>query len=128
VSFAATATVLVQNPCVSLRKVPDVTIQAAGGTVTYTLWVVNCSPIMSAFNITVTDKLPDNVAYDQPRGSWNGGSGGTWASSESATGAVGTFVPGTPPPGQLTPYYLRYVIDLLGPAKSAMIAYSVVIL
>ena len=61
VSYNATATVLVQNPCVTLIKTPDVTVQAAGGSVTYNLWVVNCSPNTSAFNITVTDKLPDNI-------------------------------------------------------------------
>jgi uncharacterized repeat protein (TIGR01451 family) len=128
VSYTATATVLVQNPCVSLLKVPDVTVQAAGGTVTYTLWVVNCSPIMSAFNITVTDKLPDNVSYDAARGNWNGGSGGTWTSSDSPSGLAGSYVAVPPTAGQTTPLYLRFVLDLLGASKSAMIRYSVVIL
>jgi len=128
VSYNASAYVMVQNPCVAIRKDPNVTTQSAGGTVTYTLWVVNCSPVTSAFNITITDKLPDNVTYDQPRGNWNGGSGGTWTSWESATGATNAWVQATPPSGQATPYYLRFLLDQLGPAKSAMIAYSVVVL
>jgi hypothetical protein len=90
--------------------------------------VVNCSPIMSAFNVSVTDKLPDNVAYDQPGFSWNGNSGGTWYTSKSATGAAGSYATGTPTNGQTTPYFQRFVLDQLGPAKSAYIKYSVVIL
>jgi uncharacterized repeat protein (TIGR01451 family) len=128
VSYGASAYVIVANPCVAIMKVPDVTTQSAGSKVTYTLWIANCSPTSSAFNITITDKLPDNVSYDAARGSWNGGSGGTWTSSESVNGSVGSYVTGTPTAGQTTPYYLRYVLDLLGPAKSAMLAYSVVIL
>jgi uncharacterized repeat protein (TIGR01451 family) len=128
VTYGATANVLVANPCVAIQKVPDVTVQSAVSKVTYTLWVANCSPTTSAFGITVTDKLPDNVSYDAPRGSWNGGSGGTWVSSDSPSGAVGSYVGGTPPAGQTTPMFLRFVLDQLGAGKSAMIAYSVVVL
>lgn len=128
VSYNATATVIIQNPCVTLIKTPDVTIQAAGGKVTYTLWVVNCSPVTSAFNITVTDKLPDNVAYDGPQGQWNGLGGGIWQRTSSSTGGSGTYGTGLPPAGQVTPYYLRFAIGALGPLQSAFIAYSVAIL
>ena len=126
VTFGATATVIVLSPCVALQKVADTTVQAAGGTVTYTLWVVNCSAAMSAFNILVTDKLPDNMAYDAPRGTF--GNGGAWSSFESATGGPTTYVAGTPPAGQVTPYYLRFLLDILGPSKSAYVKYSAVIL
>lgn len=126
VSYCATATVIIQNPCVSLIKTPDVTIQAAGGTVTYTLWVVNCSPVTSAFNVTVTDKLPDNTTFDAARGNWGGLSGGTWYPSSSSNG---TAWPGTyPNAGQGTTYYLRFIMDTLGPSKSAFIKFSVAIL
>ena len=126
VSYCATATVIVQNPCVTLIKTPDLTIQAAGGTVTYTIWVVNCSPVGSAFNITVTDKLPDNVAWDAPRGSWAGLSGGTWFPSNASNGT--TWVNGSPLAGQTTPYYLRFVLTQLGPSKSAFQTFSVTVL
>jgi len=129
VSYTATATVLIQNPCVSLLKVPDITIQAAGGTVTYTLWVVNCSLTVSAFNITVTDKIPDNVAFGSGAlGSWNGGSGGTWSTWTSATGVPTAYANVPPAAGQTTPFYMRYLLDQLGPNRSAFINYSVVIL
>jgi len=126
VSYNATATVIIQNPCVSLVKTPDVTIQAAGGTVTYTLWVVNCSPVTSAFNITMTDKLPDNVAYDAPRGFWNGLGGGLWVSSSSSNGT--TWPASNPNAGQTATYYLRFVMPTLGPLQSAYMQYSVKIL
>lgn len=126
VSYCATATVIIQNPCVSLVKTPDVTIQAAGGTVTYTLWVVNCSPASSAFNITVTDKLPDNVKYDAPRAQWNGLGGGLWANSSSSNGTA--WAASNPLAGQGTTYYLRFVMPTLGPLQSAFVQYSVTIL
>jgi uncharacterized repeat protein (TIGR01451 family) len=128
VSYGASANVLVANPCVAIQKVPDVTVQSSGSKVTYTLWVANCSPTTSAFNITVTDKLPDNVSYDAARGNWNGGSGGTWTSSDSPTGAAGSYVTTPPTAGQTTPLFLRFVLDQLGAGKSALIAYSVVVL
>jgi uncharacterized repeat protein (TIGR01451 family) len=128
VSYNASAYVMVQNPCIGIRKDPNVTTQSAGGTVTYTLWVVNCSPVTSAFNITVTDKLPDNVTFDSQRGNWNGGSGGTWVPSTSPNGSAPWANGAYPPVGQTTPFYMRFVLDQLGPTKSAMIAYSVVVL
>jgi len=128
VSYCATATVIIQNPCVTLIKTPDVTVQAAGGTVTYTLWVVNCSPVTSAFNITVTDKLPDNVKYDASQAQWNGNGGGIWQKSTSPSGANGSWTAAVPVAGQTTPFYLRYVMPTLGPLQSAFISYSVAIL
>jgi len=128
VSYGASAYVLIANPCVSLLKVPNVTVQSAGGTVTYTLWVVNCSPTTSAFNVTVTDKLPDNVAYDAARGNWNGGSWGTLSTWTSATGVPTAYANVPPAAGQVTPFYMRYLLDQLGPNRSAFLSYSVVIL
>jgi uncharacterized repeat protein (TIGR01451 family) len=118
--------VLVQNPCISLQKVSNPTAVAAGGTMTYTLWVVNCSATASAFNINVVDRMPENVAMDAFRGGWPGISAGTWSQFSGSNGT--TWAAGVPLAGQTTPYFLRFALDLLGPNRSAMQTYSVTVL
>lgn len=127
VSYCATRPIQVQNPCVSLQKTSNPTAVAAGGTMTYTLWVVNCSPWASAFNVAIGDRLPENVGYDANRGNWPGLSAGTWTKYRGSDGANWQAAQ-DPPAGQATPYYLRFVLDMLGPNRSAMQAYSVTVL
>jgi uncharacterized repeat protein (TIGR01451 family) len=129
VSYAATATVLVANPCINLRKDVTPSVQAAGGSLTFRLWVVNCSPYASAFNVSVIDKLPDNVGFNTDMaatGSWSPSGLGVWSQYESTNGTA--WAAGFPPVGQVTPYYLRYILSLLGPSKSAYVQYGVNIL
>ena len=126
VSYCATRPVQVQNPCISLLKTTTPTAVAAGGTMTYTLWVVNCSATASAFNVNVTDRMPENVAMDLFRGGWPGISAGTWSQSSGSNGT--TWAGGVPAAGQTTPYFLRFSLDLLGPNRSAMQTYSVTVL
>lgn len=124
VSFALTATVVVNNPCIAGQKLTNPTAQSAGGLLTYTIWVVNCSCMSSAFNATVTDRLPDMVAMSNPSPtSWNGNSGGVWYNSNSANSA--TWAAGAPAVGQTTACYLRFVLDQLGPCRSAYVAFTV---
>jgi len=128
VSYASTATVLIANPCINLQKTVTPSIQAAGGTLTFRLWVINCSPYASAFNVSVIDKIPDNVAFTTPMasaGSWTNGPG-AWAGYGSLLGTA--WAAGEPLAGQVTPYYLRYILSLLGPNKSAYVQYGVNIL
>jgi len=127
VSYCATRPIQLQNPCISLQKVSTPTAVAAGGTMTYTLWVVNCSPFASAFNVLIADRLPENVGYDAWRGSWPGVSAGTWVRSRGPDG-VNWQAGSDPPVGQATPYYLRFALDMLGPNRSAMQMYSVTVL
>ena len=127
VSYCATIVITLINPCIALQKLANPTVQSSGGTVTYTIWVVNCSCTNSAFNITVTDRLPDNVSYDAWRGQWNGGSGGTWTASYSPNNAS-PWTAGNPSAGQTSPFYLRFALNLLGPCASAMETYSVTVL
>jgi len=127
VSYSVTALAWVANPCLGLQKVGLPVMQSSGNTVTYTIWVVNCSCTSSAFNVTVTDRLPDNVAYDAWRGAWNGGSGGTWTASYSPNNAS-PWTAGNPSAGQTSPFYLRFALNLLGPCASAMETYSVTVL
>ena len=129
VSYASTATVLIANPCINLRKDVSPSVQAAGGTLTFRLWVVNCSPYASAFNVSIIDKIPDNVGYNTDivaTGSWSPSGLGVWSQYESTNGTA--WAAGPPPVGQVTPYYLRFILSLLGPGKSAYVQYGVNIL
>jgi len=129
VSYASTATVLVANPCITLRKDVSPSVQAAVGTLTFRLWVVNCSPYASAFNVSIIDKLPDNVGFNTDivaTGSWSPSGLGVWSQYESLNGTA--WAAGAPPVGQVTPYYLRFILSLLGPGKSAYVQYGVNIL
>jgi uncharacterized repeat protein (TIGR01451 family) len=123
VSYCVTARIQIANPCLALQKIANPTTQASGGTVTYTVWVVNCSCDNSAFNINVTDRLPDMVAMDAARGTWNGESGGNWTAASGSNNT--TWAANVPLAGQVAPYFLRYVLDQLGPCKSAFVAFSV---
>ncbi len=123
-SYKATTTVIVSCPLVALQKWATPTSQAAGGTVTFTICVVNNSLAASAWNVILTDQLPDNMAYV------TGIAGDTWTTGGtligtapnyawSTTSAAGVFFNGQPPSGQTNPYFLRWVINPLGPGRSA---------
>jgi len=109
-----------------LTKVANPTTQAAGGTVTFSLWVVNCSADASAFNVSVTDRLPDNAGFDATQGEWPGLSGGTWSRQNGSNGS--TWAVGNPTAGQTAAWYLRFVLSQLGPNRSAYAAFSVTVL
>lgn len=128
VSYCATATVLVANPCINLRKTVTPSVQAAGGTLTFRLWVINCSPYASAFNVSIIDKIPDNVGFNtdfNPAGNWTNGPG-VWTEYDGTNGT--SWGAGMPAVGQTTPYYMRFILSVLGPAKSAYVQYGVNIL
>ena len=143
VSYCATVPILIRNPSIVILKSATPTMQSPGSAVTYTLCVINCGS-GSATNVTVTDKLPDNVGFTglgdevlPPGGGWwtddfSGPPWGFWTNYawtyyESANGAA--YVAGTPPVGQVTPYYLRWVLNQLGPGcQSAYVQYTATIL
>ena len=126
VSYCVTTPFRVDNPCLALQKAANPTAQASGGLVTYTIWVLNCSCSGSAFNINVTDRLPDNVVMGTNQTPWNGGSGGNWFASSGSNNT--TWAVNAPAQGQATPYYLRYVLDQLGPCRSAYASFTVSVL
>jgi len=130
VSYCATATVLIRNPCIALQKIANPTAQASGGDVTFTLWVVNCSPTSSAWNILVTDRMPDNTAYENPSFvSWPGNATpGVWQANYSSNNTTWSALGTQPGAAQGAPYYLRYTLDILGPGKSAFASFQVTIL
>ena len=127
VSYCVTATVLVGNPGIALQKIATPTMQASGGIVRFMIWLINTSPLSSAFNITVTDRLPDNMEMlSSAYTSWNGGSGGTFTASNSSNNT--TWTANLPGAGQDAPYYLRWVLDILGPNRSAFVTFDAVVL
>lgn len=126
VTYSVTALTWVANPCLQLQKTGMPVSQASGNLVTYTIWVVNCSCTGSAFNLSITDRLPDNVGFGAGGSAWNGGSGGTWFPANGSDNV--TWGAGLPGAGQVAPYYLRFSLNLLGPCKSAMESYTVTVL
>jgi hypothetical protein len=92
---------------------------------TYTIWAVNCSSSTSAFNINMTDRLPDNVMMMMSLPGWNGNSGGSWWAASGSNNT--TWTASLPAYGQGPPYYLRFVLDLLGPARSGFVSYVVTV-
>jgi uncharacterized repeat protein (TIGR01451 family) len=124
VSYCATVIVPISSPCIALQKIANPTTQSSGGTVTFTIWTVNCSCTNSAFQINVTDRLPDNMTYSGNYTSWNGGSGGTWTRFASPDNGATAWALNGPTIGQGAAYYLRYVLDQIGPCKSALVQFT----
>lgn len=120
-SYLATATVLVSCPVIWVQKLANPTSAVPGGTVTFQVCIVNSSLQASAFNLAVTDQMPDNMAYLNPSyASW-APAGDTVFDSNSAT--TTTWSNGQPLNGQGAPYYLRWVLDKLAPQKSACVTF-----
>ena len=133
VSYCATQTVLVATPSIALQKTASPSIECSGGTVTFCIWAVNTSSLTSAFDVVLVDRLPDNVAYLTGQTLWGTGTaGGTIVNGYGAGGALPTYTWGVEPAnggvqsGSL--YYLRWVVNMIGPLKSAMVCYRVQIL
>lgn len=128
ISYCCTATVLVSNPCVALQKRATPTVQSSGGTVTFELIAINCSNSSSAFNIMVTDRLPDNMAYvTSANPAWYSGTGGPINSAFRSADNV-SWSGGWPVLGQVTPYWLRWQLEFLGPGKSGGITFLATVL
>jgi len=127
VSYSATVTVMVRNPAILLTKLSTPTTQSAGGEITFRVWAANTSLYSSAFDVVVTDRLPDNMEYvGASFGSWTNGTG-TW-SPEYSNLYAGPYTAGQPGNGQDAPYYLRWTLNWLGPGKSGFIEFKARIL
>jgi len=129
ISYCCTATVLVSNPCVALQKKANPTVQSSGGTVTFELIAINCSASSSAFQIMVTDKLPDNMAYAfSANPSWYGGNGAPIPSLFKSADNL-TWTGGWPAAtGNVTPLWLRWQMQFLSPGSSASITFLATVL
>lgn len=142
VSFCTTATVLVVNPSVGVQKTASPTVACSGSTVTFCIWATNTSAMTSAFNVTVSDRMPDVFGYVLGgQSTWVAGTAGA-AVTPGFSNAVGlpqiycwptTVNPmcnasGEPLNGQGGPYYIRWAITVIGPGKSAMACFKAVVL
>ena len=125
VSYCVTASVLVANPLIAANKSSNPTIECSGGTITFCIYVRNNSAYTSAFNILVSDILPQNISYiNGGQANWAGGTAGA-----AITIGSGSFIPFTTawveaPAAQTSNYYLRWNISIMGPGKSALVCWK----
>ena len=137
ISYSATAKILVANPAVFLWKDidgPTCVTQTAGGTIAFSICFSN-GGANSAFNITVTDKLPNNtywiglVTYS----SWYinlAGTGGTLTTYYGQTNAPNTGIYYPVGAGQnmcvsSNCMYLQWVVPALGVGRSGCVSFTV---
>ena len=126
VSYLATANVLISCPVVSLAKVAMPTVQSAAGVVTFQIWVANTSMQASAFNVVISDKLPDNVTFLGPVTTWWNGVAPATSPASSSNGTA--WAGSAPLAGQAGTYYLRWTLNQLAPGRSGFIQYTVTVL
>ena len=137
VSYGVTATVLVLcPPVIALRKSSslngsNLVTCAAGCTVTFSICLENqqFGPNDSVWSVTITDRLPTNMSFV----SWGLDDYNTTTPAPAAPVATQSSVltggwSGTAPVGQTAPYYLRWVVDRIGPTRSACLTYRAKIL
>jgi len=128
ISYCCTANVLVSNPCVALQKRATPTVQSSGGVVTFELIAINCSSSSSAFNVMVTDRLPDNMAYiPSANPTWYGGPIAPINSLFKSPDNL-NWSSNWPVAAQGAPYWLRWQLEFLGPGRSASISFQATVL
>jgi len=121
ISYAVTAWVMVQNPAISVWKMVTPSVQAAGGYVTFRVCAKNTSDTTSAFNVTLTDRLPDGMVYQGGYSEWATAGNAiveSWWNTATVSGTAG--MPGV---GQGLPLYLRWTFPTLGPLASGCAEY-----
>jgi len=142
VSFATTAFVMVVNPAIAVQKTSAPTVACSGSTVTFCIWATNTSAMTSAFNVVVSDRMPDVFGYVL-------GGQSLWATGTAGATVTPGFsnvqgIPqiycwpttvnpmcnasGEPLNGQGGPYYIRWAISVIGPGKSAMACFKAYVL
>ena len=129
VSYSATALVMVCTPTIEMVKRASMTVQGAGGTVTFCIWAVNASAFTSAFNVVLEDLIPSNFSYVK-------GGQDLWPSSLVTMGYAQLHPTGSccaytwnddPPDGQTTlmgPVWLKWAVSELGPNQSALMCFK----
>ncbi|MEK7477644.1 MAG: hypothetical protein AAB152_18650 [Candidatus Coatesbacteria bacterium] len=126
-SFNVTAGAIVSNPVILAQKTVTPTIMNAGGTLTFSVCVVNLSLQCSSWNVVVQEKLADSVAYvNLSMTSWVP-AGSSWNLSDSGNGTTWAAEPAEPPAGQTSPFFMRWALDKLGPGTSASVTFRAVV-
>lgn len=143
-SYNVTATVLVLcPPVIALRKSSSVNgdplIQCSSGcVVTFQVCLENqqFGPNDSVWSVTITDRLPQNMAIAGPA-TFNYNTTNPSLGADSAYHAFGATPPGSgwtaglPPTGQTsnpTTTFVRWVVSGIGPTRSACLTYTARIL
>lgn len=143
VTYSATARVLVANPGIDLwkRNNPTFVSASAGGVLTFTICFSNWGD-STAFNVSITDRLPLNAYWSTPPASCGAGpgyfNGTTYAKMGTvptafitfawATALAGPWTAGCPssqPMGGSSQYFLRWTIARLDVGRSACLSFTV---
>jgi uncharacterized repeat protein (TIGR01451 family) len=130
VSYCATAKVLVVVPSIQLTKRATPSMECSGATVTFCIYAINTSPYTSAFNISLDDVLSSMMVYVSGQDVWNGTTAGTTVTKGRGRNDFLVTYDWTSEPGngQVAPYNVRWLINWLGPNKSAMMCFKMRIL
>ena len=131
VSYCATAKVLVVVPSIQLTKRANPSMECSGATVTFCIYAINTSPYTSAFNISLDDVLSSMMVYVSGQDTWPGAVGTTTTITKGRGRndfPVTYDWTGEPGNGQVAPYNVRWLINWLGPNKSAMMCFKMRIL
>jgi len=129
VSYCATAKVLVVMPSIQLTKRASSSMECSGATVTFCIYAINTSPYTSAFNISLEDVFSDMMVYVAGQDVWNGTTAGIVITKcGGKIGMAPTYGCGEPLDGQASPYAVRWLINYMGPSKSAMMCFKMRIL
>jgi len=113
---------------IGVTKLVTPTMLAASQTATYTVCVVNNALNATAWNLVVSDKLPDNMGWVNASLATWAGAGSAWDLSDSGNGTTWAASPAQPPAGQTSPFFLRWTIDKLGPNRSACVSFRMTVL
>lgn len=140
-TYCATSTILVGNPNIVIQRNSSPSLYGPGGTVTFQMVALNTSGLMTAFNVIVSDLMPNSLAYVLGgQQVWPGTTGGAtvlpgfrMASIPFIScwfGNVGgpCQINGEPLNGQAGPYYIRWAVNLIPPGRSVFLSYRAVVL
>ena len=130
-TYNVTAVVQVLCPVVSMVKYANRDMASVGSTVTFFICIVN-DRNDSIWNVTITDRLPRNMGFwDWNTANYNATTGGPWTVNQaySTAGLGGPWNRAVAPnQGQGADLWMRWRIQMIGPARSACMTYRATVL
>jgi len=131
ISYSATVNVFVATPVVMLKKTASATMQVSGGTVTFCISYSNSGGIATAFNLVITDAMPDNMRFVSGTGNYFNDTADGWSMttpSWSTDGGTNWTSGSYPAMAQGTPLSLRWTVDIVPPKQTGFVCYTVSVL